>query len=171
MHQTLEASAWRCSFSHQPSPQPTDSASPISASIRSNRKHKYDITTVKTNRIPVYSCIYIPNLWNSLITFATKCHPQKYANSLTFNTSSSKHCSTLTRVLALHSMKRHPYSLAKLIPSFLLTTLSLSCRRCKWHVFICKRNITALKFGAYVGKRIIAVENLTKSITTIKHVI
>lgn len=43
-----------------------------------------------------------------------------------FNTSSSKHCSTLTRVFALHSIKRHPYSRAKSIPSFLLTTRSLS---------------------------------------------
>lgn len=46
--------------------------------------------------------------------------------TLTFKTSSSKHCSTFTFVLALHSIKRHPHSLAKSIPSFLLTTLSLS---------------------------------------------
>lgn len=44
----------------------------------------------------------------------------------TFKTSSSKHCCTLTLVLALHSMKRHPYSLAKFMPSFFVTTRSLS---------------------------------------------
>lgn len=59
---------------------------------------------------------------------------------LTFKISSSKHCSTLTRVFALHSRKRHPYCLAKSIPSFFETTLSASCNTCYWliltdHVF------------------------------------
>uniref|UniRef100_A0A2P2K659 Uncharacterized protein MANES_12G156300 n=1 Tax=Rhizophora mucronata TaxID=61149 RepID=A0A2P2K659_RHIMU len=43
-----------------------------------------------------------------------------------FRTSSSKHCCTLMRVLALHSIRRHPYSLAKFMPSLFVTTLSLS---------------------------------------------
>lgn len=59
-----------------------------------------------------------------------------HANLLTFKTSSSKHCSTLTRVLALHSMKRQPDSLAKSIPSFLLTTLSFSYNRYESYVCI-----------------------------------
>lgn len=55
----------------------------------------------------------------------------------TFRTSSSKHCCTLTRVLALHSIKRHPYSLAKFMPSFFVTTLSLSCKE-KWFSYAAK---------------------------------
>lgn len=51
---------------------------------------------------------------------------QQFKDFHTFKTSSSKHCWTLTRVLALHSIKRHPDSLAKFIPSFFVTTLSLS---------------------------------------------
>lgn len=42
----------------------------------------------------------------------------------TFNASSSKHFSTFSRVLALHSKNKHPCSFARAIPSSLLTTLS-----------------------------------------------
>lgn len=44
----------------------------------------------------------------------------------TFSASSSKHCSTFSRVLALHSKNRHPSSFARVIPSSLLTTRSVS---------------------------------------------
>lgn len=44
----------------------------------------------------------------------------------TFRTSSSKHRSTLLRVFALHSRNKHPYSLAKSIPSSFVTALAFN---------------------------------------------
>lgn len=58
-------------------------------------------------------------------------HDSGYAWScqdFTFNASSSKHCSTFSLVFALHSRNNDPSSLARAIPSSLLTALSDS-----WH--------------------------------------
>lgn len=79
--------------------------------------------TISTNRVKVWIQLNKLKHWFiSLLLLQIDMSTVR-----TFITSSSKHWSTLTLVLALHSINKHPYSLAKSIPSFLLTTLSLSC--------------------------------------------
>lgn len=122
-------SAWKCFSSHQLILLPKGLVFPISTKqvLRQTWLTNKQQTCTKRSLIKPYKlCEGILSLFNL---------EMMENHLLTFKISSSKHCSTLTRVFALHSRKRHPYCLAKSIPSFFETTLSVSCKRCYWLKF------------------------------------
>ena len=83
-------------------------------------------TTVTRKLLKKFSILLLHATGNGKTTFFFFC-----SRFLTFKASSSKHCSTFSRVLALHSRNKHPCSVARAIPSSLLTTLSDSCHAYK----------------------------------------
>lgn len=69
------------------------------------------------NHHPIISNMFVrTKMWRAKLLLQ-KC---------TFKASSSKHCSTFSLVLALHSRNKDPSSFASVIPSSLLTALSES---------------------------------------------